>query len=61
MSDEELQRRLTDLVDDHSPPDAPPFDMQVGLLGRDLYLNDSTRNIVPPPQPTPVPLPAPVQ
>jgi hypothetical protein len=46
---------------EYHPADAPPFDMQVGLLGRDLYLNDSTPNIVPPPQPTPVPLPAPVQ
>lgn len=33
------------------------FEMQLGLLGRALYLNDSKPNIITPPRPTPVPLP----
>ena len=34
-----------------------PFEVQLGLLGRALYLNDGEPNIIQPPKPTPVPLP----
>jgi hypothetical protein len=47
-------------IEEHST-DNPPFDMQIGLLGRDLYLNNSTPTFAMPPAPTPVPMPAAVR
>lgn len=34
-----------------------PFEIQLGLLGRALYLNESKPDIIPPVRPTPVPMP----
>lgn len=41
----------------HPQQAGTPFEVQIGLLGRALYLNESKPNIIPPPKPTPVPLP----
>lgn len=43
---------------EHHPQQAgTPYEMQLGLLGRALYLNESKPHIIPPPRPTPVPMP----
>lgn len=44
-------------IEYHPQQAGTPFEMQIGLLGRALYLNESKPNIIPPPQPTPVPMP----
>jgi len=66
---DEVQERLPDgqiytvqyfergRIEWHPQQAGTPFEMQLGLLGRALYLNDSKPNIITPPRPTPVPLP----
>lgn len=44
-------------IEYHPQQAGTPFEMQIGLLGRALYLNESKPNIIPPPRPTPVPMP----
>lgn len=44
-------------IEYHPQQAGTPFEIQLGLLGRALYLNESKPNLIPPPQPTPVPLP----
>jgi hypothetical protein len=44
-------------IEYHPQQAGTPFEMQLGLLGRALYLNESKPNIIPPPRPTPVPMP----
>ncbi|MBK9942817.1 MAG: hypothetical protein IPP13_14495 [Kouleothrix sp.] len=44
-------------IEYHPQQAGTPFEMQLGLLGRALYLKESTPNIIPPPRPTSVPLP----
>jgi hypothetical protein len=43
-------------IEYHPQQAGTPFEMQLGLLGRALYLNDSKPNIIRPAQPTPVPM-----
>jgi len=43
-------------IEYHRQQAGTPFEMQIGLLGRALFLNESKPNIIPPLQPTPVPL-----
>lgn len=43
-------------VEYHPQLAGTPFEVQLGLLGRALYLNESKPHLIPPPQPTPVPL-----
>jgi uncharacterized protein with LGFP repeats len=43
-------------IEYHPQQAGTPFEMQIGLVGRALFLNESKPNIIPPPQPTPVPL-----
>lgn len=44
-------------IEYHPQHDGTPFAVQLGLLGRALYLNESKPSIIPPALPTPVPLP----
>lgn len=43
-------------IEYHPQQAGTPFEMQLGLLGRALFLNESKPNIIPPPKPTPVPV-----
>jgi len=43
-------------IEYHPQQAGTPFEMQIGLVGRALFLNESKPNIIPPPQPTQVPL-----
>ena len=42
-------------IEYHPQQAGTPFEMQIGLVGRALYLNESKPNIIAPVQPTPVP------
>lgn len=44
-------------IEHHPQLAGTPFEIQIGLLGRSLYLNENTPDIVSSPQPTPVPVP----
>lgn len=44
-------------IEYHPQQAGTPYEMQLGLLGRALFLKESTPNIIPPPSPTSVPLP----
>ena len=44
-------------IEYHPQQAGTPFEMQLGLLGRAIFLKESTPQIIPPVAPTPVPLP----
>lgn len=44
-------------IEYHPQQAGTPYEMQMGLLGRALFLKESTPNIIPPPKPTAVPMP----
>jgi hypothetical protein len=48
-------------IEHHPQLAGTPFEMQMGLLGRGLYLNESKPSIIAPVRPTVVPLPAAVR